>query len=106
MSWAGFIDFLEEKIGSDSFVKLRSIRPIWKFTTVEELRETQTEYAIIEACREMRLISKTEMKAFQGLLSKRNECAHPSDYYPDLNETLGFISELLNRIEKLKLRSF
>ena len=45
------------------------------------------------------------MKALHGLLNKRNECVHPSDYYPDVNETLGFISELFTRAETLQKRS-
>jgi hypothetical protein len=102
MSWAGFIDFIEEKIASDRFTKLKTIRPSWKVLTVEDLRETQTEYSIIEACRDMRLISKTEMKALHGLLNKRNECAHPSNYFPNLNETLGYVSELITRIKLIK----
>src|SRR5882757_5983045 len=31
MAWAGFIDFFEEKLGSDGFVKLRAQRPKWVF---------------------------------------------------------------------------
>ena len=44
------------------------------------------------------------MKALHGLLNRRNECAHPSDYFPDLNETLGYLSELFQRIEYLERR--
>ena len=40
-----------------------------------------------------------------GLLTRRNECAHPSTYLPGLNETLGYIAETLNRIEYLQPRS-
>jgi hypothetical protein len=46
--------------------------------------------------------NKTTMKALHGLLNKRNECAQPSGYSPDLNRTLGFIGELVDRIKKLQ----
>jgi hypothetical protein len=105
MAWAGFMDFLEEKLASDGFLALRSARPSWKFGTVEDLRESQTEHAIIEACKEVGLCAKSEMKALLGLLNKRNECAHPSDYFPGLNETLGYFSELFQRIGGLRTRS-
>lgn len=105
MGWAGFMDFLEEKVSSDGFMRLKAARPNWKFSSVEDLRESQTEHAIIEASRNAGICSGNEMKALIGLLNKRNECAHPSDYFPDLNESLGYISELLKRIEKLQARA-
>lgn len=105
MAWSGFIDWLEEKLSSDGFQRLRTARPNWRFSTIEDLRDQFTEHAIIEATRDVGLCSKSEMKALHGLLNKRNECAHPSDYFPNLNETLGYISELLNRIETLKTKA-
>ena len=104
MAWAGFMDFLEEKLNSDGLAKLRALRPSWKASSLDELRENVVEFQIIEAARDLGLLGKAETKAFHGHLSKRNECAHPSSYYPGLNETLGFISELLNRISLIQPR--
>jgi hypothetical protein len=50
----------------------------------------------------MKISTKTQKKALHGLLNKRNECAHPSDFYPELNETLGYISELFQRIMQMQ----
>lgn len=106
MAWAAFMDFLEEKMTSDGFVRLHSVRPAWiGLTTVEELREGQTEFALLEAARLLKLLGKGEHKSLQGLLSKRNESAHPNSYKPGLNEALGYISELLNRIPTISQRS-
>lgn len=105
MVWAAFIDFLEEKLASDGFVKLRQVRPKWTLTTVEDLRE-YPEYQIIDAAQVAGLCSKPERKALQGLLSQRNECAHPSSYDPELNETLGYISQLLQRLEGIEQRRY
>lgn len=106
MAWAGFIDFLQEKLASDGFVKVHSARPKWsKWKTIEELRDNVNEYQQIETARSVGLLSKTAMKALHGLLSKRNECAHPSDYKPDMNESLGYISEMLNRIVQLQKKT-
>lgn len=103
MAWAAFMDFLERALFAHGLEKVRQIKSGWsKFTTLEELRESVPEFQIIEAAREAGLLSKAEMKTIHGLLSKRNECAHPSTYHPGLNETLGYISELLNRIENLE----
>uniref|UniRef100_UPI001C5BCF17 hypothetical protein n=1 Tax=Archaeoglobus fulgidus TaxID=2234 RepID=UPI001C5BCF17 len=62
------------------------------------------DFQIFEAAKDVGILNKSDMKTLQGLLSKRNECAHPSDYFPDLNETLGYISELLKRIKILQMR--
>jgi hypothetical protein len=104
MAWAGFMDFIEEKLSKRRMSKLKKARPNWNYPSMEELREYVSEYQIIEACKDVGLCRKNEVKALHGLLNKRNECAHPSEFYPLLNETLGFISELIQRVETLKAR--
>jgi hypothetical protein len=105
MVWAGFMDFLEEKLASDGLKKLRAARPKWTIKSMEDLREYVSEHQLIEAARDIDLCRKNEMKALLGLLNKRNECAHPSDFYPGLNDSLGYISEILQRIETLRPRT-
>jgi hypothetical protein len=105
MAWAGFMDFLEEKMASGGLKKLAGIRPKWPCGSVEDLREQVNEFQLIEACRELGLVSKSEVKALHGLLNKRNECAHPSNFYPDLNQALGYVSEVLSRITSIRARS-
>lgn len=106
MAWAGFMDFIEDKLSVRKMKKLRSVRSNWNYTTMEELREYVSEYQLIEALKDVGLCRKNEVKALLGLLNKRNESAHPSEFYPLLNETLGFISELTQRIENIKSRKF
>jgi hypothetical protein len=96
------MDLLEEKLASDGLVKLRAAKAAWKAGSVEELRETVVEYQLIEAAKDLGLCTKTEMKALHGMLNKRNECAHPNDFFPDMNTTLGYISELLTRVATLQ----
>lgn len=105
MAWAAFMDFLEEKLASDGLLKLRALRPTWKASSVEELRDNVVEYQLLEGARDLGLCGKTETKALQGLLSKRNECAHPSNYFPSMNETLGYVTEVLSRIGTLHPKS-
>jgi len=107
LSWAGFIDFYEEKIASKKFKKLHAAYPAWsKYKTLEDLRENVAEYQLIESGKTVGLLSKNEMKALHGLLNKRNECAHPSNYFPQLNDTLGYVSELIQRVESLQAKRF
>jgi hypothetical protein len=103
MSWAAFSDYLQQKLASDGLISVRAKRPAWsKYKNIEELRDEVPEYQMIEAARDVGLLSKSQMKTLHGLLSKRNECAHPSEYDPGLNESLGYVAELLNRIDQLR----
>jgi hypothetical protein len=101
MAWAAFMDFLEDKLQSDGLKKVRSVRPGWKGTDITTMREYVAERQLVEVTQDIGLCSKNQVKALVGLLNRRNECAHPSEYYPALNETLGYISELLQRIQSL-----
>lgn len=102
MAWAGFMDYVEQIIVNEYFSTLTIKRPTWvKYNTVEEIRENIPEFQIIDAARDVGMVTKSETKTIHGLLSKRNECAHPSGYSPDLNECLGYLAEILNRIENI-----
>jgi len=105
MAWAAFMDFLEEKVSAGKLAKLHEIRPAWPTRSIEELREGVPEHQIVEATRDLGLCTKNETKALLGLLNKRNECAHPNDFYPGLNETIGYVAEIINRISQLQPRS-
>ncbi len=105
LSWAGFIDFYEEKISVKQLKKLHAAYPAWaKFKTLDDLRENIAEYQLIGSGKALGLLTKNEMKALHGLLNKRNECAHPSNYFPGLNDSLGYISELIQRIGGLQAK--
>lgn len=102
MAWSAGIDFLLDFIARNRhFTSLATVRPKWKVASTDELKDKFGDYAIIEAMRDAKIIGHRECKAFLGLLSKRNECAHPTGYYPDLDQTLGYISEIIYRLSKL-----
>lgn len=101
LAWAAFVDFLHEFLIPDYLTALQAARPKWGLTAPEDLRDWG-EFAVIEAGNAAGAYNKTTMKALHGLLNRRNECAHPSEYFPDLNETLGYIGELFKRITQLQ----
>lgn len=105
MAWAALMDYLEEKLEGDGLKKVRRERPNWKGATMAEMREYVPERQLVEVTQAVGLCSKNEMNALIGLLNRRNECAHPSLYLPQLNETLGYISEVLQRLNLLSSRS-
>ncbi|MGA2162209.1 MAG: hypothetical protein ABSG28_08460 [Methanoregula sp.] len=104
LSWVGFMHFVLEKIEDFGLQNISLKKTSWNYKTIEELTEKQTEFSIIELLFDIGYCSKTEKKALQGLLNKRNECAHPSSHTPDINETLGYISELFKRISQIQSR--
>ena len=104
MAWAAFVDFLHEKLAQDGLTSLRKARPAWGLKHAEDLR-SQADFQVIEAGEECGLYGKTMKKALHGLLNKRNECAHPEEYYPSLNDTLGYIEELFKRLAMLRRSS-
>lgn len=101
MAWAALVDCFHSWVGSDGFVQLNASRPNWNIKSVEQLAERFTEHALIEAMEVMGLFGNAERKAFHGMLSKRNECAHPGLYLPGFNETLGYISEVFARLKRI-----
>jgi len=96
----GFVDYFHNYLLPAHSGALANVQPKWSMAAPEDLRE-QADFQVIEAAKNGGVYGKTFMKALHGLLNKRNECAHPSTYFPDLNQTLGYISELVGRIEKL-----
>lgn len=104
MGWAGAADYLQEYAYEDGFATIKAERPKWKLSTKTDLREHVPEAQLIDVMYVVGLLQKGESKGFHGLLTRRNECAHPSDYYPDLNQSLGYISELIQRIQQIENR--
>jgi hypothetical protein len=104
LAWAGFVDFLHNHLAADGLKAINAERPAWKLKTAEDFRE-HADFQVIEAGKAASFYPKSVMKALHGLLNKRNESAHPSEYFPDFNETLGYVSELFQRIAYLQARA-
>ena len=105
MAWAACMDYLEEKLSADNMVKLRGVRPNWRGRDIREMAEYVAEYQLIETLKAVGLTTKNETNALLDLLRRRNECAHPTGYLPQVNETLGYIAEIIQRITKLAPKS-
>lgn len=103
MAFACLMDYLEKWCSDESFVSVNNAHPNWNIVNLDNLKESHSDFAIVLAMKKGGMISKTQQKAFHGLLSRRNECAHPSDYFPNLNQSLGYVSEIIERIRKIQL---
>ena len=106
IAWSAFIHYYESKLGTN-LSEVHRLRPNWaKFATIDDIVDNVVEFQMIELGRDVGLFRKNEAKAILGLLSKRNECAHPSTREPGMNEAIGYISELLDRISDLAAKPF
>jgi hypothetical protein len=102
LAWTALIDLIENTLASDGFVKLKTVRPKWTACSVDELREDVSDFQIIEACKDLKIVNKSEMRILHGFLSKRNLCAHPSDFFPDYNQTLGYMADIMSTMKNIQ----
>jgi hypothetical protein len=106
LAWTALMDLVESTLAFNDFKKLKLLRPKWDFSSLDELREEISEFQVIEACKDLSVVNKSEMRVLHGFLSKRNLCAHPSDFFPDYNQTLGYFADILNMIKSIQCRPF
>jgi hypothetical protein len=101
-SFAALMDFIHEWIAADTarLTIIQTNYPLWNIRQAADFRE-QKDYTIFEVLKKQSLITNPMTKALQGLLAKRNECAHPEDYEPGINDTLGYLDEMMKRIAAL-----
>jgi hypothetical protein len=97
------MDFIEETL-SQELSTLRKLRPAWRGSDISEVAESVPERQLIEALKDLGLATKNEVAALVGLLQRRNECAHPSNYFPKVNETMGYLAEIIQRIQHLRAK--
>ncbi len=100
LAWAGLMDYLHELLADKYLAVVQREYSAWNINAAVDFRDV-SDFQVIEAGKKVGAYGKTVMKALHGLLNKRNECGHPSNFYPDLNETLGYVSELLARVKRL-----
>ncbi|MBA2755564.1 MAG: hypothetical protein H0U40_14070 [Chloroflexia bacterium] len=104
-AWQAFIDLTSEALVTDRVTEMRRLRPaLSQYTEAEQLRDRLPEYELLTVAKEVGLLTMAATKNAYELLSKRNECAHPSSYRPGPNEALGYVSELIGRMADLQNR--
>lgn len=102
LAWAAMADYLQEWLIDDNKGNLKTIRPNWRTSSIEELIEDSNEFQIIITLRKCSYINQDIEQSLHGLLKRRHLCAHPSSYLPDYNMTLGYLAELLHWFEYIE----
>lgn len=103
LAWAGFTDWLHHLLADHHLKAIQEAVPKWKIKKAEDFRE-HSDFQVIEAGKSAKVYVDSTKRSLHGLLDRRNECAHPSDYYPDLNMALGYITDLLDRTKRMAPR--
>lgn len=97
LSWAGFFYTASQHLFAQHESALRTKYDKWSFNSFEELLETRREAELIEAMSQLKMINKADRRQFDGQLSQRNKCAHPTLYKPSLNAAIGYTDEMLQQ---------
>ena len=100
MAWSGHFHVFSESLYQKNENDIRNVRPKWKFGDLAELKDQVAEAQILDAGREVRFITKAQLRVLQGQLSIRNQCAHPTLYRPSLNSAIGYVDEMLRQTIK------
>jgi len=100
LAWAGFMDWLHHFFADYHLKAIQEALPKWKIKRAEDFRE-HSDFQVIEAGKSAKVYVDSTKRSLHGNLDRRNECAHPSDYFPDLNMALGYIADLLDRTRRM-----
>jgi hypothetical protein len=95
MAWAGFFYIFSRSLYNKHELDIHSNRQKWKFNSFEEFRENNSESQILDVAKEVKFINKADLRVYQGHLSTRNKCAHPTLYQPNLNFSIGYVNEMM-----------
>lgn len=100
LAWAGFFHILAEYSFKFKESDIRLHRPNWKFLDFLEFKEKFSEAQILDVFKEVGVVKNAELRIYQGQLSTRNQCAHPTLYNPSLNSAIGFTDDMI--VQSLK----
>ncbi len=96
-SWAGFFSVFSAKLYLQYEADIRGKRKKWRFGSVEELRESFPEAQLLDVAKDVGFIGKGNLRKYQGQLSERNQCAHPTLYKPSLNVAIGYLDLMIRQ---------
>ena len=97
-SWSGFFHLLAEHLVANHETSLRIERPKWMFSDAADLKESENESNILIAAANVKMLNKATRREYDGMLSTRNKCAHPTLYDPPQDFAIGYIDRLLDDV--------
>ena len=97
LAWADYFHVFSETLFRKHEAEIRTARPKWGFKDLLELREAVGESHLLIVAKDVKFISKAQLRIFDGQLSQRNQCAHPTLYRPSMNEAIGYVDTMIRQ---------
>ncbi len=95
MAWAGFFSVFVEDLFANKQPEIAQHHKKLSFADGAELKEKLSEFAILETAKIVKFIKNPAFRKYDGQLSTRNSCAHPSLYKPSSNEAIAFVELMI-----------
>jgi hypothetical protein len=97
LAWAGYFHVFSETVYKKHEADIRAARPKWTFKDLIELKECTNEAQLLTVAKEVQFINRAQLRIFDGQLSERNQCAHPTLYRPSMNAAIGYVDDMIRQ---------
>lgn len=97
VAWAGFFHVFSERLYNNCEMRIRDKRQNWSFNELAELREAAVESQILIVAKDVNFITRAQLRRYDGQLSERNQCAHPTLYRPSMNVAIGYVDATITQ---------
>lgn len=97
LAWSGHYHVFSEACFQTHEADIHRARPKWSFKDLAELKEVVAEGQFLIVAKDVRFISKAELRILDGQLSLRNQCAHPTLYRPSMNAAIGYVDAMIDQ---------
>jgi hypothetical protein len=97
VAWAGFFHVFSDTLYTRHEAAIRTYRPKWSFKEMAELREAIGESHLLIVAKDVKFITKAQLRIYDGQLSERNQCAHPTLYRPSMNTAIGYVDTMIRQ---------
>lgn len=97
LAWSGHFHVFSEVCYQQHEADIRAARPKWAFKDLAELKELAAEAQLLTVAKDVKFISKAQLRILDGQLSQRNQCAHPTLYRPSMNAAIGYVDDMIRQ---------
>ncbi len=95
MAWAGYFSVLMDAFYAAKKSEIKAKYTSWDTSSAEGLRESTSESNLLVATKTLKFVSKSDYRMYDGQLSIRNKCAHPTVFSPSPNVAIGFVDAMV-----------
>lgn len=93
-AWNGYVALALTFLAADGFAAVRSVRPSWKLTSVEDLAMKTPGAELLRILSELDLTNGEMGDLLPLYLQRRNDCAHPTSFRPTATETHAYVLDV------------